>query len=745
MHIRVSTKRRGGKSYKYAQLVESYRRDDGVPAHRVLASLGHLSEAEIENLRVALRASREGRTLVLEESAEAQEWQARVVANLRYLDVAVAMEVWRRWELPGLFNRLLPRRLDAVAPGAIIAALVVQRCTDPGSKLYAQRWFPRTALPELTGISAEQFNNTRIHRVLEHLDRIDGALQADLPTRYERKDGAFATIFMDVTDAWFAGEGPELAERDRTKEGFRNRRKVGVVLVCNQDGYPLRWAVTPGRRRDPQCMAEMLDCIQGESWIGDAPLICDRAMGAAKSVAKLFESGARFLTATLRTEINSYTDSVPYGPFLDLSPVGSELTREGEIEVAANTALSAGLHKIDDRLYFFDLGVQERKLAFQRPDYDYSGARWNPDDLEGGAAFLALARIYRARIAQKEFPTMTALAKSEGVTRSRVSQIMKTLRLAENLQERILRGEFGYIPERLLRTCVRFRREPEQRRLLEEHAKTVRAPRRSASSRPFRRVGRHTVRVRLVAYFNPEMFVNQRAVLSRRRQRVEDAVADLNRRLCSPKSHRERESIKVEVRNLLARSQFLKVYEFRVNSVREKDTGRKYWRVHLRFDAEEWQRRIRYAGFVLLVGHPDLPHSGEHLVELFRQKDTVEKDFQTIKDVVKLRPFYHHTDPKVRAHVTLCMLALLVERTIERRLKKSGLKSRSRMPKTAAACFEELRTCHLNILGAHPALASVYAATEPTQEQRAILRSLRMKSLVEAEEIASCIKPRAKS
>jgi len=736
VHIRVSTRRRGEKTYTYAQLVESYRRDDGLPAHRVLASLRNLSEREINNLRLALAASREGKAVVVPGRPAQQEWVTSVMANLRYLDVAVALEMWRRWNLPRLFNRLIPKGLDAVCPSSVIAALVVQRCTDPGSKLYAQRWFPRTALPELLSMDVECFNNTRIHRVLNDLDRVEDALQSDLPRRYEQKEGAFAAIFMDVTDAWFQGRGPELAERDRTKEGFKNRRKIGIVLVCNQDGYPLRWKVTPGKRRDPLVLEDMLSAIQEENWIGSVPLVCDRAMGRAKSVAKLIESRTRFLTACPRTEIRSYTEDIPYEPFLALSPVASEITRAGEIEVAAGTAESAGLERVDDSLFVLDLGVRERVLRFERPRYEYSGAAWDPDQLEGGASFIALARIFQERIDRKEFRSRSDLAQKEGLTRARVTQIMNHLRLHEELQESVLRGEFGYVPERLVRECVRYRSATEQRRLLKEHAEKTTKPQRSGPPRPPRRVGRETVRVRLVAYFNPQMFVEQRALLSQHRQRVVDFIDDLNRRLRSPHARRDRDAVKVEVHNAIARWKLLRVYDAQVRSVRDRETGKSHLRVRLQFHQEEWNRRIRFAGFVLLVAHPDLPHNATDIVGLYREKDTVEKDFQTIKDTVKLRPLYHHTDPKVRAHVTLCMLALLLERTIDRRLKRSGLKT------TAAAAFEELQSCHLNIVSSDPASESVYVATEPTQEQRAILRSLRMKDLIDTEEVASRIEPR---
>ena len=103
---------------------------------------------------------------------------------------------------------------------------------------------------------------------------------------------------------------------------------------------------------------------------------------------------------------------------------------------------------------------------------------------------------------------------------------------------------------------------------------------------------------------------------------------------------------------------------------------------------------------------------------------------------MKLRPFYHHTDPKVRAHVTLCMLALLLERTLERRLKASGT------IRTAATCFEKLEGCHLNLVRSNENLDPEYVMTEPTQDQQAIVRSLRMKALIDPIQIAESLEPR---
>jgi len=120
---------------------------------------------------------------------------------------------------------------------------------------------------------------------------------------------------------------------------------------------------------------------------------------------------------------------------------------------------------------------------------------------------------------------------------------------------------------------------------------------------------------------------------------------------------------------------------------------------------------------------------------MYRLKEMVERDFRTIKSVVKVRPIYHYTPAKVRAHVTLCALALLVERAIERTLAAVN-----RTP-SAPAAFEELATCHLNLYTTnddHP----LYTLTSPTPMQRTRLRALNMKVLGSEADATRSLHPR---
>lgn len=113
----------------------------------------------------------------------------------------------------------------------------------------------------------------------------------------------------------------------------------------------------------------------------------------------------------------------------------------------------------------------------------------------------------------------------------------------------------------------------------------------------------------------------------------------------------------------------------------------------------------------------------------------MEKDFQTIKGVVNLRPVRHRIDEKVRAHVTLCMLALRLQRTLECRLRAAG----HRM--TAPAAFEMLADLHLNVLEL-PDSHSIYQLTRPRKEQRQLVEALGLAPLLDQDEVRQAIRPR---
>jgi len=62
-------------------------------------------------------------------------------------------------------------------------------------------------------------------------------------------------------------------------------------------------------------------------------------------------------------------------------------------------------------------------------------------------------------------------------------------------------------------------------------------------------------------------------------------------------------------------------------------------------------------------------------VAAYKQLGEVERGFRSLKDVIALRPIWHHRPSRVKGHIFVAALALLLERLLEKRLKEAGVDS----------------------------------------------------------------------
>jgi transposase len=75
--------------------------------------------------------------------------------------------------------------------------------------------------------------------------------------------------------------------------------------------------------------------------------------------------------------------------------------------------------------------------------------------------------------------------------------------------------------------------------------------------------------------------------------------------------------------------------------------------------------------YVVMTGEEDL--SIRDAVALYKELTEVESGFRQLKDVLGMRPIYHRIEPRVKAHIFVAALALLVQRLLGRRLQEAGV------------------------------------------------------------------------
>jgi IS4 transposase len=153
-----------------------------------------------------------------------------------------------------------------------------------------------------------------------------------------------------------------------------------------------------------------------------------------------------------------------------------------------------------------------------------------------------------------------------------------------------------------------------------------------------------------------------------------------------------------------------------VGSLRDRPGLRRYLRRtkegKLRIDRAAVERERKLDGKWLLRTS-DETLAAEDLAAAYRQLVAVERGWRDMKGALRLRPVFHHREDRIRSHVQLCWLALLLMRVVE---NVGG--------DTWRNIRDELERMHLVSLASKDGSVAQRSLTTPAQ--RAILSSLEL-------------------
>jgi len=65
--------------------------------------------------------------------------------------------------------------------------------------------------------------------------------------------------------------------------------------------------------------------------------------------------------------------------------------------------------------------------------------------------------------------------------------------------------------------------------------------------------------------------------------------------------------------------------------------------------------------------------TAEELIGRYKEMADIERAFRTLKSTLQIRPMYHWTEQRIRAHVFVCVLALQRQRYMRYQLSKTNL------------------------------------------------------------------------
>jgi hypothetical protein len=298
---------------RYAQLVESFRNEDGKPRQRTVCTLGRLEDGgEVDTLIASLQRAR-GIAPV-----------PSPLDGLRFTDSRHAGDVWalsELWRSLGFDDLARAWRRSKTETDVLgcLRLMVFNRLCDPGSKLGVLRWLDTVALPVGVACAPEHQHLLRAMDVLDEYSDTLGDRLASLMRPLIDQD--LSVVFYDLTTVSVTGQTDledDVRAYGRAKSGLFERQFM-LSLVQTAEGLPISHEVHPGNTAEAKTLLPMIAKLLARYPLKRVVLVADRGLLSVGNLEELDKLQAQ-LKEDGRDVALEYILAVPaarYGDFAD--------------------------------------------------------------------------------------------------------------------------------------------------------------------------------------------------------------------------------------------------------------------------------------------------------------------------------------------------------------------------------------------------------------------------------------------
>ena len=601
-HVGMYISRIPNRSSPPAILLRESYREKGKVKTRTLANLSKLPAEAISLLKRFLAGER------FVSTAEA----FRCVDSWHHGHVQAVRDAMKHLGFDRLISARPCRERDRVI------AMVAARILAPESKLATTRWWETTTLPRMLALGGSDEDD--LYAAMDWLLDRQERIEARLAKRHLSED---ALVLYDLSSSYFEGSSCPLGALGHNRDGKKGKLQVNYGLLTDDRGCPVAVSVFKGNTVDTKTLLPQVQRIQGQFGIERLAIVGDRGMISQTQIDELkVIPGVDWITALKGSAIHKLVD-----------------------------AHQVQLDLFDERSYF------------QLTHPDYPGERLvacrNPVLAERRAnkRQALLKATARELEAIQGLLERAKLRGSEKIAR-RVKRIIGPCGLAEQFTLTIEEAHFAYRlpdPERAAAALL----SAFEKKLRQVRARIARGTLQ----------GRAEIEARLKSIAKQHK-LDEQVVLDIGEDRFDYHIPDqstaLKRSLEGFRQALERIRVLVEQGRFGGRDRI----GVRVGKVIDKYKVGKHFILKIRdedftfrVDEQKVAEEAALDGiYVIRTSVDSARMSAADAVRSYKSLSQVERAFRSIKTVdLKVRPIHHHLEPRVRAHIFLCMLAYYVE------------------------------------------------------------------------------------
>jgi len=379
--------------------------------------------------------------------------------------------------------------------------------------------------------------------------------------------------------------------------------------------------------------------------------------------------------------------------------------------------------EVENHLYgqFRDLFSMEVDLVF----YDLTSSYFEGDGPEG-LAQLGYSRdhepgksqIVIGLILSNGLPIGHEVFEGNRVDKKTVKEVLSKLKDQFKIKRCIFVGDRGLVTKENLELlekmegyesilALRKRRNKEVKEIMLESGVPIYS--RLRKDLEYREVGGKEG-LRFVVCRNPEIAQEEKRERQADMEGIEKDLTELKMKLSSQKRPSFKRII-LQVEEILSHHHGKRLYGYEVD---EKNRNFEYFKKEKEIELENELDGV----YILRTHEKDL--SPEEIIDAYKDLADVERAFRNLKTPLKLRPFFHHKERRVRAHVFICVLAYIIQRVVEKILRDGELKLTG---EKVFRLFQQMGVAVMKV-----GEESYAYTSEPTYMQKRILNILKMQS-----------------
>ncbi|MCR4442715.1 MAG: transposase [Peptococcaceae bacterium] len=222
---------------------------------------------------------------------------------------------------------------------------------------------------------------------------------------------------------------------------------------------------------------------------------------------------------------------------------------------------------------------------------------------------------------------------------------------------------------------------------------------------------------RFIFSFDVSRFFEDIASREQRIAKVMAWIAEQNAKLALAKKSRQKELLERDVHKMLSKHKLKSLVNVTITPIEvevSKIDGSirivHSFQLSAEIDKTRERKIRRLDGMTCFITN-DLTIPQAQIIQKYREKNKIEEAFREMKSQLSLRPIHLTRPERVKAHVTICILAYLLLNTMEIILKRTG---HSISP---IDVLKKVQTCQLNRVGIKGSTSYSLTVTQMTEQQ----------------------------